>query len=76
MLVSDTSRPQREGEVPGYDYYFVKRSTVKALYDQGAFIEMGEYRGNLYGTTEGSVREVAQRKVNNSKQLTESFILP
>lgn len=53
--VSHTTRPQREGEVDGRDYYFVPRETFEGLVREGAFVEWAEYGGNLYGTSFASL---------------------
>ncbi|XP_014262002.1 MAGUK p55 subfamily member 7 isoform X2 [Cimex lectularius] len=50
-----TSRTMRPGEVDGKDYYFVSRETMEEDVEAGKFIEYGEYKGNLYGTSMESV---------------------
>ncbi|XP_012279307.1 MAGUK p55 subfamily member 7 isoform X2 [Orussus abietinus] len=46
-----TSRPPRPGEVNGKEYHFVTREAMEEDIDTGKFIEYGEYKGNLYGTS-------------------------
>jgi len=46
----------RTGEVNGKEYYFVSREKMEEDIDAGKFIEYGEYKGNLYGTSAESVR--------------------
>jgi guanylate kinase len=53
--VSHTTRPPREGETKGRDYYFVKRIVFQAMQDQDAFLEYAEVHGNLYGTSKAVV---------------------
>jgi guanylate kinase len=59
-LFVDTSRPKREKEVDGREYYFVPtREQMERDIQNYLFIEAGEYGGNLYGTSVNAVREVA-----------------
>ncbi|KAK3921117.1 MAGUK p55 subfamily member 7 [Frankliniella fusca] len=51
-----TSRPMRPGEVNGKEYYFVSREKMEEDSEAGNFIEFGEYKGNLYGTSVESVK--------------------
>lgn len=51
----DTTRSMHSGEVHGKDYYFVSRETMMEDIEAGKFIEYGEYKGNLYGTSVESV---------------------
>ena len=48
--VSCTTRPPRNGEADGREYYFVDRADFEARRDAGAFVEWAEVHGNLYGT--------------------------
>lgn len=48
--VSCTTRPPRNGEADGRDYYFLERADFEARRDAGAFVEWAEVHGNLYGT--------------------------
>ncbi|CAF1508350.1 unnamed protein product, partial [Rotaria sordida] len=58
--VPHTSRPKREKEVDGREYYFVpSREQMERDIQNYLFIEAGEYGGNLYGTSVSAVREVA-----------------
>ncbi|XP_070163139.1 MAGUK p55 subfamily member 7 isoform X3 [Polyergus mexicanus] len=50
-----TSRPPRPGEINGKEYHFVTRENMEEDIDAGKFIEYGEYKGNLYGTSSESV---------------------
>ncbi|XP_059806311.1 membrane-associated guanylate kinase, WW and PDZ domain-containing protein 3a isoform X3 [Hypanus sabinus] len=45
-----TTRPPRDGEVPGVDYNFISLEEFKALEDSGALLESGTFDGNFYGT--------------------------
>lgn len=48
--VSYTTRPPREGEVDGRDYYFVPQATFERMRADGEFIEWAEVHGSLYAT--------------------------
>lgn len=57
--VLDTSRPPRDNEVNGRDYYFVSKSDMEADVRNNMFIEAGQFQDNLYGTSIKAVRDVA-----------------
>ena len=48
--VSCTTRPPREGEVDGRDYYFVSHEEFETRRDAGEFVEWAEVHDNYYGT--------------------------
>ncbi|XP_015437099.1 PREDICTED: MAGUK p55 subfamily member 7 isoform X4 [Dufourea novaeangliae] len=50
-----TSRSPRPGEMNGKEYHFVSREKLEEEVEAGKFIEYGEYKGNLYGTSSESV---------------------
>uniref|UniRef100_A0A3Q2E266 Membrane associated guanylate kinase, WW and PDZ domain containing 1a n=1 Tax=Cyprinodon variegatus TaxID=28743 RepID=A0A3Q2E266_CYPVA len=45
-----TTRPPRDGEVPGLDYNFLSVEDFLQLEDSGTLLEVGTYEGNYYGT--------------------------
>ncbi|XP_026316097.1 MAGUK p55 subfamily member 7 isoform X2 [Hyposmocoma kahamanoa] len=53
-----TSRPQKPSEQNGRDYVFVTREKMEQDIADGKFIEHGEYKGNLYGTSADSVEAI------------------
>ncbi|XP_064548022.1 MAGUK p55 subfamily member 7 isoform X3 [Drosophila montana] len=53
-----TTRPMRTGEVPGREYIFVARDKMDADIEAGKFLEHGEYKGHLYGTSAESVKSI------------------
>ncbi|XP_049884761.1 MAGUK p55 subfamily member 7 isoform X1 [Pectinophora gossypiella] len=53
-----TSRAQKPSEQNGKDYVFVSREKMEQDIGEGKFIEHGEYKGNLYGTTAESVETI------------------
>ena len=44
--------------VPGEDYYFVSMASMTQGIEAGEYIEAGQYRSHLYGTSVHAVREV------------------
>lgn len=58
LLFTDTSRAPRVGEVHGKDYFFVSREKMEEEIHEGKFIEFGEYKGNLYGTSAETVKSL------------------
>ncbi|KAK9295564.1 hypothetical protein QLX08_010157 [Tetragonisca angustula] len=50
-----TSRPPRPGEINGKEYHFISREKMEEDIEAGMFIEYGEYKGSLYGTSCESV---------------------
>lgn len=53
--VSYTTRPKREDEVEGVDYFFVDEKTFNSLIEKGEFLEWAEVHGHLYGTSKNFV---------------------
>ncbi|KAK2514538.1 Magi2, partial [Columba guinea] len=48
--VRGTTRPHKEGEVPGVDYIFITVEDFMELEKSGALLESGTYEDNYYGT--------------------------
>jgi guanylate kinase len=53
--VSATSRPPREGETNGVQYFFVSTEAFKEMIEQGAFIEYDYHMSNYYGTLKSEI---------------------
>jgi len=49
--ISYTTRPPREGEVHGKDYYFISEDEAKVLIESGFFYEYVIFNGWIYGTS-------------------------
>merc|ERR1719323_2418218 len=63
--VPHTSRPQKLGEQDGQDYFFASREKMQSDIESGKFLEHGEFKGNLYGTsTDGKFLEHGEFKGN------------
>lgn len=59
--VPHTSRKAKAGETDGVEYHFTTRTSMEQWVNEGRFIEYGEYKGNLYGTTVDSVVSVIKQ---------------
>jgi guanylate kinase len=55
--VSMTTRPPRDGEVDGVDYYFVDKETFLKRIKENKFLEWAEFVGQYYGTPLDKVEE-------------------
>ncbi len=53
--VSATSRPPREGETDGVQYFFVSREAFQQMIAEGAFIEYDFHMDNYYGTLKSEI---------------------
>ncbi|MEN4046042.1 MULTISPECIES: guanylate kinase [Sulfurimonas] len=49
--ISTTTRPMREGEADGVDYYFVDEEEFKKEIEEDQFLEYAIVHGNYYGTS-------------------------
>ncbi len=59
--VSATTRPPRDGEQEGREYYFRSRAEFEAMIEAGEMLEHADVFGNLYGSPKGPV-EAALRE--------------
>lgn len=55
--VSATTRPRRETEVEGRDYFFLERQDFDRRIAAGELVEWEEIYGNLYGTLKSEVEK-------------------
>jgi len=62
--VSATTRPPREGEIDGIDYYFIEHGRFKEMIACGEFIEYAEYVGEYYGTPRKPIDENIQKGID------------
>jgi guanylate kinase len=58
--VSATTRPPREGEKNGEDYYFLTGEEFKRKVKKGHFLEWETYNGNRYGTLQSEVDKLVE----------------
>lgn len=63
--ISACTRPKREGEVHGRDYYFMSVDSFKDKIEEDAFIEWEEvYKNSYYGTLKTEVSRIWGKKHN------------
>jgi guanylate kinase len=55
--ISATTRPKRDYETDGREYFFVSREEFLDRIEKGKMLEWAEYAGNYYGTPAGPVDE-------------------
>lgn len=60
-IISCTSRPRREHEVEGKDYYYMTREDFESAADDGKFLEIASFNGWYYGIYRDTVY---QNKIN------------
>ena len=60
MSTSYTTRPKRDQEVDGVDYYFVSQTDFDAKVKEGYFFEYAEVFGNFYGTPRSFVEHAIE----------------
>ncbi|KAM6951090.1 MAGUK p55 subfamily member 3-like [Aplochiton taeniatus] len=61
VAVPHTTRPRKSHEREGLEYHFTSKQTFEADIQSNKFIEYGEYKDNLYGTSLESIRCVLDR---------------
>ena len=61
--VSFTTRPPREGEVNGRDYFFISEQGFREMIERGEFLEWAHVHTHLYGTAQAQVeKELHERR--------------
>ncbi|XP_022093780.1 MAGUK p55 subfamily member 5-like isoform X2 [Acanthaster planci] len=58
--VPHTSRPKKDHEVHGLDYYFTTRQRFEQDIQAEKFVEHGEFEKNIYGTSLEAIRSVVE----------------
>jgi len=53
--ISSTTRPIREGEKDGVDYFFLSKDEFIKDIEEGYFLEWAEVHGNFYGTSKRQI---------------------
>jgi guanylate kinase len=79
--VSATTRPIREGEREGVDYYFLTGDEFLRRRESGEFLESATYGGHLYGTLRSEIdrifaagrHAVLDIEINGARQIRASF---
>ncbi len=57
VSISATTRPSRDNENEGIEYYFLTKNEFQQKIDDGKFLEYAEVFGNLYGTPLSFIEE-------------------
>lgn len=55
--ITTTTRPMRDGEKNGVDYFFLTNNEFKKKLEQGFFVESSLYNGNYYGCGKDQVAD-------------------
>ncbi|XP_032945313.1 MAGUK p55 subfamily member 3 isoform X3 [Rhinolophus ferrumequinum] len=64
VVLIDTTRPRKSHEKEGVEYHFVSKQAFEADLHHNKFLEHGEYKENLYGTSLDAIQAVmAKNKV-------------
>lgn len=58
QTISVTTRPPREGETDGKDYYFVSTEDFLRKVEQNEFVEYVKYGNNYYGTLKSEIERL------------------
>ncbi len=61
LSISYTTRPRRQGEVDGKDYYFINPENFDKMIVSREFLEFASVYGHRYGTSREAVRSVVSR---------------
>ena len=61
-LPSYTTRPMRNGEVEGVDYFFVTKEQFKSMREEGSLFGVQEYNHNFYASNMNKLKEVMADK--------------
>jgi guanylate kinase len=61
-LPSYTTRPMRNGEVEGVDYFFVTKEQFQSMREEGSLFGVQEYNHNYYASNKNKLKEVMADK--------------
>src|SRR4030043_151738 len=59
--VTATTRPRRESERDGVDYYFVSRADFEKMVERNELLEWANVYGNLYGVPSSQIKDALAR---------------
>ena len=65
LSISCTTRPVRNGEVDGVNYFFLSDSEFETCINNNEFLEWAEFSGNRYGTK----KEYVEKCLKNGENL-------
>lgn len=57
VSVSHTTRPQRQGETHGVDYYFIDETEFQGMVEENRFLEHARVFDHFYGTAQETVEQ-------------------
>ena len=60
-LPSYTTRPKREGEIEGKDYYFVTKEKFLKMKNEGLLFGIQEYNNNFYASSKKKLKEAVEK---------------
>lgn len=61
LSISYTTRPRKQGEVNGTDYYFIEAGKFDKMIVSREFLEFASVYGERYGTSREAVRSIVSR---------------
>ncbi|HBA53519.1 MAG TPA: guanylate kinase [Syntrophorhabdus aromaticivorans] len=64
ISISATTRPPREGEIDGQDYFFTTPARFQQMIDNGELLEWASVYGNLYGTPQKEIVEALEQSID------------
>jgi len=81
LSISATTRPKREGEVDGINYFFISEEQFKNMIEKDEFLEYAQVYGNYYGTPKdfviNALREgkdlILEIDTQGARQIKEKF---
>ena len=63
-VVTCTTRPPREGEVQGVDYFYLSEEEFDRKIEEGAFFEWAKVHANRYGTLRSVIQEKLEQGID------------
>lgn len=60
-LPSYTTRPKREGELEGKDYYFITKEKFLKMKNEGLLFGIQEYNNNFYASSKKKLKEAVEK---------------
>ncbi|XP_073489403.1 MAGUK p55 subfamily member 4 [Aquarana catesbeiana] len=59
--VPHTTRPKKSYEEDGREYFFVSKEMFESMVYSHSFLEYGDYKGHMYGTSADTVKDVLDK---------------
>lgn len=63
-VVTSTTRPPREGEEHGVDYYFFSNDEFERKIEEGSFLEWAKVHANRYGTLKSVIEDKLSERID------------